>query len=828
MAYDNLLGTWLLSLAMALVACNRGGGGGGGGTIISGRSGVASSTKTATQTQTTTELATSTQVSTQTETATAAATSTATSTASASVSSGADSLTAESLINTSLFVKGTAGETCVTSGFVLKKGESPLEGQTITFAISPAMAVADHGSLTPLLATTGADGRAETTYCSGESEVTVTLTAKHEALSANSAEIAVTKKPEYSLKFSSASVSVDMPENEEDLSKGVLALNLFDSGPRDCAKLTFTILQNDKPFVGAEVAFTTQQDYPKGAKLANKDATGATTTVAETGKKMGSYTATSAGDGTLIVPVCAGVDLGTLLITGTYTATDDRTYTANAPVININAGFVNFANMSLTYDTADAKILKGFFNTNSVNEKHPFTVKLGARGDGEPILDYPVAVSAEFGKVAVSNGGLPKEGEASVAFTVEAQHLINYRPYPVRSYGSSSAQTQCDPVALALESSDVYYKDLAKNWRSTIVYMVRGQESFYDANRNGVYDEGGDGFWDKNQNGIFDGNDVLTYDAGGDNAFSAASEWFIDLPTPFVDANEDGVFDDEVDTLIGDVYQAPNGKRDDDTLIWKYDYLPVWVGTSPIAMLRGVIKHGNLGDITDTIGTDYFTVQANRGLRSALSSVPTKLWGQGISTTSFYDSDSSGSVSTTEAENGAARYYYFFAHDKCGSPPPGGTKIKLTVQDTAAAGAPQEATYGARAITGHIYMQPGDSALEPSSRFLKDAAGSNEATVNFNVTEHGSASASYPVEFKIRVGPCTRQCGGAAVVTNGVACAAATAAIGLSFDADTIWENLPIPAVKTCVCGTDALFTAAGDCDCPTGKPNFTGTACTP
>jgi hypothetical protein len=657
----------------------------------------------------------------------------------------------------------------------------------------------------------------------------LSVVAKVGALQANSQDVTVSKKPTYSFSFvrSDAPVSIVKTEDKEDAVKdGVIKLNLLDSGPNDCTKLYFALKQGEQPYVGAEVVFRTQQDYPKGAKLAEKDKSATTEESTTSGKKTATYTATSNAQGELVVPVCAGVDLGTLLVTGSWKGDDLKDYTAQAPVIQINAGLTYFSNMTLTYDSENAKILRGAFN-NNVKHVQPFWVKLGARGDGDPVLDYPVTVASEFGEVVIENGGLPTAAEGTVKFTVEAAHLDNYRPYPVHEFSRPLGQTTCAPVELSMvgtnDSANIKFSDLRMNWRSTIVYMVRGQEAFFDANRNGIYDEGGDGFWDKNQNGVYDGSDVLTFDAGGDNAFDIKSEWFIDLPSPFIDVNENGSFDakdaanpasKDVDILIGDQFVPPNGKRDADTLIWKHDYLPIYVGTTHVALMRGEIKKApNFADITDTIGLTWFNKQNSDGLRNG--SV-TKLY-SGTAASDFYitnyDWNGDNAVNSSDlpyayAAGGQAQYY-LFAHDICGNPPPGGSKVEINVE-------PITEGVGDRAVTGHIYMQAGDNALDPRRRLFRSATGSNEAIVNFNVAEHPSSGYGYPFEFSIRIAPCTNICSGP-VTAFGTYCSGKTVKVTALVDGDGITQAVSVPQTRTCRCQTDPATNAELSFDYSTG-----------
>jgi hypothetical protein len=817
----------LLALAAgaSTLACNRGGGNSGSSSIRPAATSTKSSTGTATATTTTSSSGAKIEPPAPAATPSPAA-----------AGDAPDAITADTLIRTQLYIKDTPGaETCVTAAFKLTAKGQPAADTTVKFSIAPKETATDPGTLTPEEAKTDASGVAETTYCAGTSEMVLSVVAKVGALQANSQDVTVSKKPTYSFSFvkSDASITIAKAEGaaaadgkEDAVKDGVITLNLLDSGPNDCTKLYFALKQGDQPYVGAEVAFKTQQDYPKGAKLAEKDKAATTEESTTTGKKTATYTATSNAQGELVVPVCSGVDLGTLLVTGYWKGDDLKEYTAQAPVIQINAGLTYFSNMTLTYDTENAKILRGAFN-NNVKHVQPFWVKLGARGDGDPVLDYPVAVASEFGEVVLENGGLPTAAEGTVKFTVEAAHLDNYRPYPVHEFSQPLGQTRCDPVKLSMvgtnDTANVPFSDLRMNWRSTIVYMVRGQEAFFDANRNGVYDEGGDGFWDKNQNGVYDDGDVLTYDAGGDDAFNIKSEWFIDLPSPFIDVNENGSFDakdptdptsEDVDILIGDQFVPPNGKRDADTLIWKHDYLPIYVGTSPVALMRGEIKKApNFGVLTDTIGKTWFDERDADGLRNGSA---TRLY-TGTARSDFYltnyDWNGDTAVDNDDLpyayEAGGEGQYYLFAHDICGNPPPGGSKVAINVEAVTE-------VVGDRAVTGHIYMQAGDNALDPKRRFFSSSPGTNEAVVNFNVAEHPSSGHGYPFEFSIRIAPCTDICSGPLAVF-GTYCSGKNVNVTVTVDNDGITRVVNVPQTRTCRCKNDPATSTEMSFDYSTG-----------
>lgn len=730
-------------------------------------------------------------------------------------SKNATAIRAEDLPATELFTKKAIQDNCVTATFTALADTEPVADVEMVFSFTADPAGDDTGKVEPATAKTNAEGQASTTYCSGDAETKVIIIAKAADLSANSGEITVKHKPVYVFSYvkSDAPIVVAPAPDAPPEDKGVIKLNLIDSGPNDCTYLYYKLTKSEAPVVGATVQFRTQVDFPKGAKLAKKPDPALVQTETATQKKYAYYFATSNVSGEFAVPICAGVSLGTMVVSATYTDDENKSFSAQSPVISITSGLTNWQNMSLTYDPQNAKTLRGYFNTNS-DHIHPFTVKLGARQDGDPISEYPVAVAAETGKLVLANGGMPDQLLGTVGFTMQALHMVDYRPYQVNIFGTNNqypeAQTRCDARQIA-DAGGILYKNLAKNWRSTLVYMVRGQESYHDANRNGKYEAGGDGFWDKNQNGYYDTGDLITYDAGNDNKVDMNGEWFIDLPAPFIDVDEDGNYTANKDILIGDEYFAPNGKRDADALLWKYDYIPIYMGTSFYAMLHAEVK-ADLTDYTDTIGTNYFAALDALDLRNGLA---TALFNSNIGSTELFGAGAPASTII----NPAHVVRYIFAHGVCGNPLPGKSEIGVNFRSLSSP------KYGGREFTAHFYTQGGDLIREPSRRLLKDATGASSTHINFNVVDHPASEAGYPIEFYLRTSGCVNECTGV-IATTGVACDGRVDEVNLTVDTDTTTQIMSIPSVATCTCGNGAAL-RLGVCECTAGlQPNGSNTAC--
>lgn len=728
----------------------------------------------------------------------------------------ADKLSMAPLAQQVLFTKDASENTCVPIKITATQASLPLANVGIKLSIQGNSSnFNDKGSLIPDAGVTDEAGEFTAAYCSGQEEGTLTLYATTDKISVNSEKITISKKPVYSFRYQRSDVDPLLTPADAGEQTDAIFLNLVDSGPQDCTTLYFKLTKSGAPVVGVTQNFRTQIDFPKGAKLGKRADALKTEVDLISGKKYSVYTATSTSSGEFPVPICSGVSLGTILVSGSFVDEEDRVYTAHSPIIRITAGLTNFINMSLTFDLVNGRTLKGYYNTNSSYEL-PITVQLGARQDGNPITDYPVAIASEVGNVSITNGGIPDKEAGSVGAKLKSLHLIDNYPYFTTSYtGYPLAQTRCEPQSLAQWATAnsltaVNYSDLRKNWRSTFIYSVRGQEHFHDANRNGLYDLGGDGFWDKNQNGYFDTGDVLTFDAGANGTFNPNGEWFIDLPTPFVDVDENGIYEASKDILVGDEYIAPNGKRDADTLIWKYEYFPVSMGPSAYGVRRARI-----------IAADY----------NSLDNPATMPWGGNYEVSGVLPINAADLWPGADADRFAASAVYpsvLFAHDLCGNLLPGGTDFNIQFSAT------YTPTYGARLPAGRIYMQPGDHYLEASRHLLKNAAGGASALINFNAVDHASANSGYPLLSYIEVPACTNTCTGAVQGSPGIACDAYSGMAIWSLkepaldtrggDAVSVLTDISFGQYNACNCVANATQ-AAGVCSCNPGR-EFQGGVC--
>jgi hypothetical protein len=725
-------------------------------------------------------------------------------------------------VTPTIFVQSTAENVCLPFKLNVTSDDKPLEGATIAFTVSSMTAsMKDLGEVLAVSTKSNSAGVVEGTYCSGENEGSVVIAAELSGIITNSETIRVTMKPIYKLVYVRTDADPLLSPTEGMADTDAIYLNLIDSGPQDCTSTYFKLTKADKPVAGTKITFRSQIDYPAGAKFAKKADAVQTTLDPITNKKYLSYETFTNGSGEAAVPVCAGVFLGSLDVAASYVDEESKRYEAHAPVVRIVGGLTNWINMSLMFDEANGRTLRAYFNTNSKYEL-PITANVGSRMDGMPIKQYPMMVAMETGRVTLENGGAIDPESGTVKFKVQALHLVDNYPYQVYPFEDVTlAQTRCHPAkiaewGLANGKASVKYTDIAKNWRSTLVYYTRGQEHYNDANSNGKYDAGGDGFWDRNQNGYYDTEDVLTYDAGNDGKLDRSGEWFIDLPTPFVDVDEDRTFNANIDVLIGEKYEAPNGKRDADTTDWKYDVLPISMGPSPYSL-----QHYQI-DTSDYTATDAQAV------------LP---WG----TYNIFGVDNLLTASDfwaapAQYSNSVTWKFALYAHDLCGSLLPGGTKLNLWLEEVNY-DQNVDVTYS-RYPAINFVSPPEDYYLEPTRRlFAKtnteraNASEKTEAIINFNAVDHPSRDYGYPIMGTITIPQCSRPCSGAVDPTDpGHFClgwsgfirlSVSEPALGSDMDAThtTMSTYLELPRINACKCvGGGSQSTSGASCECPAGK----------
>lgn len=641
------------------------------------------------------------------------------------------------------------------------------------------------GTLDPETATTDNEGRAKTKYCAGSVEGDVTVYVAFGTISTNSSPIGVTGQQNYKFEF----VAAEIPGIEA--AAKLINLNVFDSTSSDCTSLFFRLSAQDKPLKSETLEFSTPPNYPKGFKLAEKSDPAKTKVDPKTNRKYLYDTATSNAKGVFKVPVCAGTELGTTVVRATYVADDGSSYPVASPILKVNSGVTSYGSFSLLFADQDSRSLIGNFSSNTTQER-TILIQTGTDQNGFPVDRYSVNVASEYGYSEIV-GSVTPDASGIVNFKLNQSHLAVTRPFEVNRFSEPLARTRCDVEALANNTSvngtastaDIFYKDITKNWRSTVTYYTQGAEQFFDANNNGKYDVGGDGFWDKNQNGIYDSGDVLTLDNNSNG--QADGEWFIDLPSPFVDTDENGIYNPLIDKLVGDDYQAPNGKWDGETQIWRSRVFPLYFRPSVYSITRARIMNGDFNDASvDTVGSDYFTDLHNRGFDVR----------DRDSTGGFDPPEIFGVTAYSVTDRFAKDYwYYFHLHDVCGNPVAGGSDVSVTFV------ALNPATYGDRELKASFYIQPSDDIREPSRHLLRGAQGGATAKSGYDVVDHPAATASYPVTFLVQTAACTNPCTGT-VSGAGFACDAKSGQINLTVDGITTTGRYDISSVTTCTCVT--------------------------
>jgi hypothetical protein len=763
----------------------------------------------------------------------------------------------------SIYIADAKTKNCstITVQATSKSDNKSLAGVVVNLALSGVATaeVATWGSF-PVSVTTGEDGKATGTFCAAMKVGTAILVGTYkdslaEISTANSNPIDITLKPAFTLSYKGSNLTTIGATVTDPI-----PMNLFESGPNDCGNLEFIIKKSDEPMAGVQLKFQSGFNYPTGTKLRSRSSTDQAFEVdPSTQLKFLSFTATSDSNGILRIPICSGSFPGSLTVSATYIDAYEKTINVKSPTITVGSGFANLQNLSLAFDPTNARTLRALFN-NEMPAALPFAAKINAKSNSKLSILEPIQVHLESGGSTFNNnsGGIPNE-QGEVGFSVLAAHNGSYRPAPVYYFSNSDAQTTCSPSAIANSNLTLPFRftELAKNWRSTMVYMTRGQETYKDINDNKKYDVGGDGFWDKNQDGDYtQGVDAVTYfapasipagstpscrclgsppyipasgvqstpcteDPNQASCFRTNSEWFIDLPTPFIDSDENGIFEETVggkdmDRLLNvETYEEPNGKRDSDTIIWKSTTLPVYTGTSIYAMTRAAIARDASGSGT----TDAPTPGEYNPALTYLG------WPLNIPR----HADADTSINT--ASGGWIEHWkYVHAQGICGTPIPGGSDITVNIE-------PEEAEASDRQVTAHIYIQKFDNELDPSRRLLSAAIGSNTAKLNFNVMDHPAANASFPISYQLKVSPCKRVPQGGTgkwcspssykIKTNVDGTFAESRLSVADFDASTCvaptWKkNHTTYNCEACPKGTPKL-NASNNCEaCPTSTPWFT------
>ena len=717
-----------------------------------------------------------------------------------------------------------AGESsCTLLQVKILDGAAP--GKAVKVALSvQKVSGEDPGKVSASELTTDDSGLATTNYCAGDGAGVAMIAVQAGVTSVNSKTIETTKKNVYTIVYFAArsllanleaqtpgSAAKDVPPAPSELS-----LSLADYPEGSCGSVEFVVNKNGARMSGANVTFESQDLPPQGVKFALRDAEGTSKINPLTNRKYLTFAGTTDASGNVKVPICSGFSPGIVNVTASFAASaEDAAVSARGPAVKINGSIPSYASLSVTYDQKNARSVPGSFTSNSKVVQN-FVAELGARLDFDALLlrNWGLGILSEIGREFTSDSGIPDD-KNQVKFSLEFTNLGSLRPVAVNPQYSVVCHPEDFPADIY--PTGIPMRDLAKNWRNSVTYYTKGQEFFYDKNGDGKYLGPSEGFWDVNENGIFDiGIDVLTSDLSGNGIFDAdagSGEWFIDLPTPFVDSNENGIYDAS-ETVLGGKYEAPNGKWDSFSTIWKHFYTPLFMGTSTYSQLNNMIGAGSTGGISSTLGA-FFTKYGYDGVMAA-SPATTR-----VGTTVNFAS--------TLLSVSAARY--LFVQDVCGNPVPGGTEIEIGTLSA------PPASYGDRNIFASISEQPGDQYLDLSRSFLASYGGA-KAKINFNVGlqpneafNHPVGKEGYPLQISFQAASCNNVCKGPGSNQSQKACGAKSAAFqskldtGISRGVVTLVE---LPSVGSCSCDAATAMNSSPDtCVCKTGFQE-SGGACVP
>ena len=348
------------------------------------------------------------------------------------------------------------------------KNGTALPGAVVSFSLGSNQ----YGILSAATGLTGATGTATTDFQAGTTLGAVQISVLYDTASTTTA-IGLIGAPS-----TSAAGGIQF------VSANPAAIGVQGSGLTTTSSITFKVTDSvGAAIAGATVNFT--MIGPAGGTYI--------------GATPGATTATGITDtsGNVSVKLNSGNLAGSATINASVTQ-GGLTFSASSSVLSIGGAVPSGSHFSLATERHNLPglVLDGFTNK--------LTVFLADRFSNSAVLQgTQVSFYTEAGAVNPS-AALDATGFGTVSFRTQ-------NPWPVNSTVAPQPQTD--------------------GW-VTVIAVVRGEESFVDANGNGVYDAG---------------------------------EPFTDLGEPFVDANNDGIWNVGeffVDTNGNGVYNGPNGKWD--------------------------------------------------------------------------------------------------------------------------------------------------------------------------------------------------------------------------------------------------------------------------
>ncbi len=283
-------------------------------------------------------------------------------------------------------------------------------------------------------------------------------------------------------------------------------------------------------------------------------------------------------DGTVTTFLHAGKIAGPVHIIASVN-TDNGVISTSSQTIYIGSGKPSGSHFTISVE-ADQYNIMGLAFTGL---QSTITAYLADRFGNFVPTNTPISFFPEAG--AIGSGALTNDmGSATV-------QLQSQEPYPQDVTYDGTTYTD-DYVVYGGKTHNPH-----DGW-VTVIAVAEGEEKFYDANGNGEYDEGeyfddlGEPYIDANDNGIYDAGEPYTdvnhngqYDKGepfedaNGNGVYDPGEKYVDVnnngvydpPEPFTDLDGNGIWTPPefyIDYNQNGVYDMANGKWDANTLIW--------------------------------------------------------------------------------------------------------------------------------------------------------------------------------------------------------------------------------------------------------------------
>jgi hypothetical protein len=254
---------------------------------------------------------------------------------------------------------------------------------------------------------------------------------------------------------------------------------------------------------------------------------------------LGHTSGITAADGTVAADYSAGPRAGITSIR----ATVDATLASTSHAVAVRGAKPSASGFYFRCSKLNLPV----YTTTLEYETTTCTVRLSDRYGNRVGIATPVAFASEAGSISAvattkpfdfNSPADPEEGSVTVTFSSDMGN--GFAPVETTAFLADPAQFP-KPRGAEPSSGGANPRDQLV----TIIAMVRGEEAFVDANLNGQYDTG---------------------------------ELFVDQGDPFIDANDDNLYDAATEPrFCGGAscasYHAPNGVWDSDETIWA----PAWI-----------------------------------------------------------------------------------------------------------------------------------------------------------------------------------------------------------------------------------------------------------